>query len=167
MKRPGLNIRRARRLSRSRAGNAMLEFAIGSGLFVAAFVGTFEFGYAFVQYNNLESAVERGAHYAAIVPYDSGDCAGTTASCTSTPSTAFSTAVKNMVLYGSPTAGTSPVVTGLTASNINLTVIFTNGVPSTMMVDISGYSINAVFATIPLTHKPQVTYNYQGIWSPI
>lgn len=136
----------------------MLEFAIGSGLLVAAFTGTFQFGYNFLQYNNLENAVARGARYASLAPYDSA---------TTTPSAAFRTAVQNMVLYGSPSAGASPVLSGLTVSNINVTVTFTNAVPSAVMVSITGYTINSIFATATLTNKPQVTFSYQGIWSPI
>ena len=49
----------------------MIEFAIGSGVLLAAFSGTFQFGYTFLQYNNLENAVARGARYASLVPYDS------------------------------------------------------------------------------------------------
>jgi Flp pilus assembly protein TadG len=150
-------IERALRLARNRAGNAMLEFVIGSGLLVMAFVGTFQFGYTFLQYNNLENAVARGARYASLVPYDST---------TTTQSPGFDAAVKNMVLYGSPTAGTSPVLPGLTTTNVSLTVTFTNGVPSAMKVSISGYTINSVFATSTLTNKPQITYAYQGIWTP-
>ena len=146
------------RLARNHGGNAMLEFAIGSGVLVMAFVGTFQFGYTFLQYNNLENAVARGARYASLVPYDST---------TTSPSAGFTAAVKNMVLYGSPTAGTSPVVPGLTTGNVNLTVTFTNGVPSAMQVSISGYSINSIFATSVLTNKPQITYAYQGIWTPV
>ena len=139
-------------------GNAMVEFAIGSGLLVAAFAGTFQFGYTFFEYNNLENAVARGARYASLIPYDSAN---------KTPSAAFKSAVQNMVLYGSPTAGTSPVAPGLAASNVNFTVTFSNGVPSAMTVSITGYSINSLFANTTLTNKPQVTYAYQGIWEPI
>jgi Flp pilus assembly protein TadG len=146
------------RLARDRHGSAMLEFALGAGMMVAVFSGTFQFGYTFLQYNNLQNAVARGAHYAALVPYDSP---------TPTPSSAFKSAVQNMVLYGTPTAGTSPVLSGLTASNVNFTVAFTNGVPSAMTVSITGYTINSIFATTTLTNKPQVTYAYQGVWSPI
>src|SRR5690242_3426808 len=123
-------------------GNAMVEFAIGSGLLVAAFAGTFQFGYTFLLYNNLENAVARGARYASVVPYDSS---------TTTPSDAFKTQVRNMVLYGSPTAGTSAVLPGLASGNVNLTVTFTNGTPRAMTVSISGYTINSVFGTTTLT----------------
>lgn len=151
-------IRKAVRFARNRDGSAMIEFAIGSGVLVAVFVGTFQFGYTFLLYNNLENAVARGARYASVVPYDSS---------TTTPSDAFKTAVRNMVLYGSPTAGTSAVLPGLASGNVNLTVTFTNGTPRAMTVSISGYTINSVFGTTTLTNKPQITYTYQGIWSPI
>jgi Flp pilus assembly protein TadG len=151
-------LRRAAKLARDRAGNIMVEFALGSGILVMAFVGTFQFGYTFLQYNNLENAVARGARYASLIPYDS---------ISTIPSGAFSSAVKNMVLYGSSTAGTSPALPGLTTTNVNLTVTFTNGVPSAMTVSVSGYSIDSIFATSTLTNKPKVTYAYQGIWTPI
>jgi Flp pilus assembly protein TadG len=146
------------KMARDRAGNIMVEFAIGAGVLSAAFIGTFQFGYTFLQYNNLENAVVRGARYAALVPYDSA---------TTTPSNAFQTAVQNMVLYGTPDAGSTPLLPGLTTSNVNLTVTFANGVPSSMTVSISGYSIQSIFANTTLTKKPQVTYTYQGIWSPV
>lgn len=149
---------RASQLARGRAGNIMIEFALGSGILVMAFVGTFQFGYTFLQYNNLQNAVARGARYASLIPYDST---------TTAPSAAFSSAVKNMVLYGSSTAGTSPALPGLTTTNVNLTVTFANGVPSAMTISISGYSINSIVATSTLTNKPKVTYAYQGIWTPI
>ena len=151
-------IERTVQLARDRAANIMIEFALGSGILVMAFVGTFQFGYTFLQYNNLENAVARGARYASLIPYDST---------TTAPSAAFSSAVKNMVLYGSSTAGTSPALPGLTTTNVNLTVTFANGVPSAMTVSVSGYSIHSIVATSTLTNKPKVTYAYQGIWTPI
>jgi len=83
-------------LSSSRKGTAMLEFALGTLILVPVFAGTFQFGYTFFVYNNLDTAVRGGARYASLRSYDSA---------TSTPSSAFSTAVKNMVVYGN-SAGT-------------------------------------------------------------
>jgi Flp pilus assembly protein TadG len=140
-----------------RRGNAMIEFAIGSLLLVAVFTGTYEFAYTYLQYNNLENAVTRGAHYAGLAPYDSAS---------STPSTAFSTAVKNMVVYGTTTAGTSPTLNGLATSNVNFSVSFDNLVPDKMTVSISNFTINSFFWSSTLTNKPVVTYPYQGVWSP-
>jgi Flp pilus assembly protein TadG len=137
----------------------MVEFAIGVGLMLAAFTGTFQFGYTFLQYNNLQNAVARGARYASLVPYDSA---------TATPSAAFKAAVRNMVLYGTPSAGTTPVLPGLTAANVNVVPSFgTLGIPLTMTVSISGYTIDSIFAKSALSNKPQVTFTYQGVWSPI
>lgn len=161
-------LQNAGRLCRNRDGTVMLEFAIGSGVLVAAFVGTFQFGYTFLQYNNLQNAVARGARYASLLGYSSA---------TDTPPDGFKTAVQNMVLYGSPTAGTTPVLPGLTATNVTVSVcgIVTVcpsyasaiGIPQEVTVSISGYAINSVFVTLTLTSKPQVTYAYQGIWAPI
>lgn len=146
------------RRGRKRSGTAIVEFALGSGVLLAAFSGTFEIGYTLIQYNKLETAVAQGARYASMVPYDSA---------TATPSAAFSSAVRNMVLYGSPVTGTSPVLSGLTAGNVNLIVTFANGVPSAVEVSITGCTINALFMTYTLTGKPAVTYPYQGVWAPV
>jgi len=149
-----------RRLRR-RNGNVMIEFALGSGIMLAAFTGTFQFGYTFLQYNNLQNAVARGARFASLAPYDSAN---------DTPTTAFTDKVKNMVLYGSTTAGATPVLPGLTAANVNVVPFGISGplkIPTKMTVSITGYTINSIFASNTLTNKPQVSYAYQGVWSPI
>ena len=143
--------------TRRRAGSIMLEFAIGSGVLIAAFTGTFQFGYTFYTYNKLATAVNDGARYAALRPYDSA---------TTTPSAAFKTAVRNMVVYGDPAGGSTPMVTGLTISNVNVAPAFARNVPSTMTVSVSGYTIDSIFAQNTFTNKPQVTYPYLGIWAP-
>ena len=142
---------------RGRAGNVMLEFALGSGLLVAAFGGTFGFGYTFYQYNSLANAVNDGARYASLIPYTST---------TTTPKPDFLQAVQNMVVYGDPAGGTVPVVPGLTTDKVQLNPAFTNGVPTAMTVYINGYKIDAMFAKNTLNNKPQVTYPYVGIYSP-
>src|SRR6266478_744161 len=100
---------------RGRAGHIMLEFALGSGLLVAAFGGTFGFGYTFYQYNSLANAVNDGARYASLRPYNST---------TVTPSPDFLLAVKNMVVYGNPAGGAVPVAPGLTTDQVKLTPVF-------------------------------------------
>jgi Flp pilus assembly protein TadG len=142
---------------RGRAGNVMLEFALGSGLLVAAFGGTFGFGYTFYQYNSLANAVNDGARYASLIPYTST---------TTTPKPDVLLAVQNMVVYGNPAGGTVPVVPGLTTDKVQLNPVFTNGVPTAMTVYINGYKIDAMFAKNTLNNKPQVTYPYIGIYSP-
>jgi Flp pilus assembly protein TadG len=134
----------------------MVEFAIGAGMLVAVFTGVFEFGYAFYVYNNLVAAVDNGARYAAYRTYDSS---------TTTPSVAFSTGVKNMVVYGQPSVGAKAVVPGLATANVVLTPIFTGNVPTGMTVSLSGYSLNAVFKTFTL-NKPVATYPFLGVYAP-
>jgi Flp pilus assembly protein TadG len=142
---------------RGRAGTVMLEFALGSSLLVAAFGGTFEFGYTFYQYNSLANAVSDGARYASLRPYNST---------TTTPSPDFLLAVTNMVVYGNPAGGTVPVAPGLTTNQVTLNPAFANGVPTAMTVFINGYQIDSIFAKNTLNNKPQVTYPYIGIYSP-
>jgi Flp pilus assembly protein TadG len=146
----------------------MLEFAIGSSLLVSAFVGTFQFGYTFLQYNNMENAVIRGARYASLIGYNSPN---------DTPATDFQTAVQNMVLYGAPTAGTTPIVPGLSASNVSVTACgistvcpgYTSvlGIPQEVTVSITGFTLNSVFSSYSLSGKPFATFTYQGIWEPL
>ena len=140
-----------------RAGSSVVEFALGSTLLLSLFSGSLQFGYAFYRYNALQMAVNSGARYAALRTYDSA---------TETPSSAYTAAVKNTVVYGTATAGTTPVVPGLAASNVNVVMRFVNGVPGTVTVSISGYQIPAFFTQFTCTNKPSVTYAYQGYYSP-
>jgi Flp pilus assembly protein TadG len=146
----------------SRAGNAMVEFALGSTILVTIFTGAFQYGYIFYQYNALENAVMNGARFASQYKYTS---------LTSTPTSAFTTAVQNMVVYGDPTGtNTTPVAKGLTTGNVNLTVgMLGSGtalVPISVSVSISGFTIDAVMGTFACNGKPTVTYAYQGIFAP-
>src|SRR5205809_4754360 len=102
-----LPINRVFHFRRGRAGTTMLEFALGSSLFLASFAGTFEFGYTFYQYNTLQTAVSDGARYASLQPYDSS---------TTSPSSSFLAKVQNMVVYGNPSGGTAPIAPNLATS---------------------------------------------------
>jgi len=156
------NTLKTRRPWGSRAGSAMVEFALGSTILVTVFTSAFQYGYIFYQYNALQNAVINGAHYAAQYRYDST---------TSTPSSSFKTKVQNMVVYGDPTGTTTtPVLKNLATTNVNLTVTMLGSgtalTPSAMTVSISGYTIDAIFGSFTCTNKPSVTYAYQGIFSP-
>ncbi len=136
----------------------MVEMALGVTVLTSVFTGTFQFGYTFYIYNNIQTAVNNGAKYAALRTYEQT---------TSTPSSCFKTAVQDMVAYGDPTGTTTtPIAPGLTPSKVVLTVTFSNGVPSQMQVSISGYSINSVFSSQTLTNRPSATYPYLGRYAP-
>ncbi len=158
MRRPVVKLRRFG----SRTGSAFVEFALGSMLLVTVFTGTFQYGYIFYQYNALFNAVNNGAHFGALQIYDSN---------TTSPSNAWNTAVKNMVVYGDPTGtNTTPVVKGLTTGNVSITIgNVGNGstfTPTMVTVAINNYTINGVTGTYTLSGKPAVTYPFQGLYCP-
>jgi Flp pilus assembly protein TadG len=148
---------KAPKFYRSRSGNVMVEFALAFSVLFSIFTGTFQFGYTFYQYNVLAAAVNDGARYASLRPYDSTS---------PTPSSAFLTAVRNIVVYGNPSGGVKAVTPDLKTSNVNCSATFTNGIPSAVTVSVSGYTIKSIFGGSTLTNKPKVTYAYQGIYSP-
>jgi Flp pilus assembly protein TadG len=136
----------------------MVELALGVALLSGMFTATFQYGYTFYVYNNVQTAVNNGAKYAALRTYEQ-----TSAS----PSDCFRHAVQDMVAYGDPTGTTTtPVAPGLTPSNVVLTVTFSNGVPSQMQVNLTNYSINSVFGTMTLSNKPSSTYPFLGRYAP-
>jgi Flp pilus assembly protein TadG len=144
---------------RKQKGSVFIEFALSFLVLFSIFTGAFEFGYAFFAYNTLVNAVREGARYASMKPYDSAS---------STPSTAFSTAVQNMVVYANPNPanGASPILRGLSTSKVNVTVLTGGSTPLQMTVSISGFSLDAVFGTINLNGNPSVSFPYLGIPTP-
>ena len=141
-------------------GNSLVEFALSITLIVVLFSGAFQFGFAFHTYNQLEAAVRSGARYGSIQVYNSS---------TTTPSTSFSTAVKNMVVYGTPTVTGSetPIVSGLTTSHVTVTPLFRNNAPVMIQVGITGFPLNAIFQTYNLTNKPNAAFPFLGVYAPI
>ena len=135
----------------------MLEFAIAAGVLVPAFVGTFQFGYTFYTYNNLDTAIRGGARYASLRSYDSA---------TSTPSTGFSTAVQNMVVYGNSAGTGDPIAAGLTAGNVQVLPLMRGAVPRSITVQITGYTVDAIFTKFTFTGKPSTTFPYTGTPAP-
>jgi Flp pilus assembly protein TadG len=142
---------------RSRQGSALLEFAIATGILVPLFTGTFQFGYTLYVYNSLQSAVRGGARYASMRSYDSASA---------TPSSGFSTAVKNMVVYGNPDGTGQPVSRGLTASNVQIQPNMNGAAPESITVQITGYTIDAVFTSFTFNGKPSTTFPYTGTAAP-
>lgn len=130
-------------------GNTLLEFAICWSVLWALFFGVYQFGYAFYVYNTLQAAVSNAAQLGSKLSYDTG-----------TPAT-YKTDLQNMVVYGSETAGSTPVVTGLTTSNVSV-VLSPTDFPTTVSVAINGYSIDAFFKKFTLTYKPQAMTGFFG-----
>src|SRR5216684_3058745 len=132
-------------------GNAILEFAIGFTVLWFLFAGIFQFGYAFWAYNVLMTQVGNAAELGSKMTYDSSD-----------PSS-YTTKLQNMVLYGDTSAGTSPVVPNLTASNVVVNLnTDNNNIPRDITIYINGYTINALFTTFSPTKKPRATVLFVG-----
>lgn len=145
-----------RKHNRGRRGNAILEFALAFSFLFPLFTGTFQFGYAFFLYNRLHNAVRAGARYASFETYSSA---------TSTPTTDFTSAVKNLVVYGDVAGGTTPIVPNLTTANIELTVLYVNGAPNDMKVRLTNYTLDACFGIFHL-NTPVAVFNYVGRYAP-
>lgn len=150
-------IRALCRFRRNRRGNAMVEFALSAGILFPLLTSTLQLGYSLYLYNRVQTAVREGGRYAALRTYDSS---------TSTPSSAFTLAVQNMVAYSNPSGGTTLNVPGLTPDLVNVSVLMVNGVPDTMSVSLSTFQIDAGVAKFTVTGKPVVSYKYQGRFAP-
>ena len=138
------------RTSRGRRGNALIEFALSFFLIFAVFSGIFQFGYSFYVYNTVLASVANAAELGSKMTYD-----------TASPTT-YSDALKNMVVYGSTTAGTTSIVRGLATSNVTVTVNLAGTIPSDITITINNYTIDAVFTTFTFNGKPRATTVFMG-----
>jgi Flp pilus assembly protein TadG len=136
--------------NKSERGNALLEFALGWSILWALFAGIYQFGYSFYVYNTVLTSVANAAELGSKMTYD-----------TASPTT-YSTALKNMVVYGSTTAGTTPIVRGLATSNVTVTVNLAGTIPSDVTITINNYTIDAVFTTFTFNGKPRATTVFMG-----
>jgi Flp pilus assembly protein TadG len=138
----------------------MLEFAVSAGVLIPCLAGTFQFGYGLYTYNKLQSAVDEGGRYAAIRTYRT--LAGTT------DTDKVKLAIKNVVVYGtpSPTDSSAPVVTGLGTGNVDVAFTLSSGAPTSVTVNVSSFAIDTIFTSYTLTGKPVVTFAYTGRYAP-
>ena len=113
---------------KSEAGKTLLEFAIMGTVFLSVMFGVIEFGRLYWTHSALRDAARRGVRYAAV---RKNDAAGMQA-------------VKNMVVYGDPAGGTTPLVNGLSTSNVDIEYVNYNGVQlsARATVKITNYQFN-------------------------
>lgn len=140
-----------------RRGSITIEFALAFALLFSVLGGVFQFGYSYYVYNALETVVRDAARYASLRAYDSPS---------STPSSAFLTAVRNMAVYGHPAGGTEALVPGLAPSHIALTVTFDRNVPYRVKVAVQNYTVHAIFFSFVLNGKPNADFRYMGRYAP-
>ncbi|MEN9836769.1 MAG: hypothetical protein RLZ79_437 [Pseudomonadota bacterium] len=97
------------------AGLAIVEMAIVLPILMLLTLAAGEFGRAFIQYSRLSHRVQSAARFVA-----ENTLQGTTGVAVLTDS--IRTQARNLVLYGTTSAGTKPAVPGLTATDVAITV---------------------------------------------
>lgn len=113
-------MRRTKKIRGREQGSTLVEFAIGATVFLTVMFGVIEFGRALWVHNALSDAARRGARYAVV--HKQSDSA----------------AVKNVVVYGDPAGGSTPLATNLTTSNVKVTY--------------SGFGLSGGTATVSITN---------------
>lgn len=126
----------------SERGAAVVEFALTAAFFLMMIVAIISGGHLFFTHNAMVESTRRGARYAAT------QCKPNLAGCVGSATSLER--VKNVVLYGTPTAGTSPLVSNLTPANITVEYSSDFGVAQgTVSVKIVTYTYTfAVAATL-------------------
>ncbi|MNZ48454.1 TadE-like protein [compost metagenome] len=101
--------------ARRQRGVAMVEFAIGAPILLLLLLAVGEFGRVLLQYNQLMQASRDSARYVA------GSAWNRTLG--QIDLTGLTTSGKNLAVYGKPTAGGSPAVTGLTTGSVEISPV--------------------------------------------
>ena len=157
------NTRRSRRfqwLNRFRGdeqGVQLLEMAIVIPILLVLFAGVAEFGRYFYEYTTLAKASRLGARYLASKSLGS--------------SVNYENIAKNIVVYGNAAGSGSPILSGLSASNVEVTYVGpVAGVPETVTVTIVNYPHVPLFdlggllrnpsLSLAVDVKPSVTMRY-------
>jgi Flp pilus assembly protein TadG len=142
MKRQTINI--------SERGTTTVEFAVTAAFFFTMLVVVVAGGSLFWTHNALVEATRRGARYAA------NQCHPTDINCPNHATTVER--IKNVVLYNSTAAGTTPFVPHLQASNISVTHTNNFGFSAgTVRVKIENYQYNFPLSPVPLQMPPYQT----------
>lgn len=93
-------------------GAALVEFVLVAPLLLLMMLGVAELGRALFEYNSLTKAVREGARYMA------GNAPGTMNVLVVTQQ--LRTETENLIIYGFPTGGARPLVSGLAPQNITI-----------------------------------------------
>jgi Flp pilus assembly pilin Flp len=128
---------RIRNFNKDEKGSTLVEYAIGASVFLMAVFGVLEFGRALWAHNALTDAARQGARYAALHLANGED-----------------NNIKNLVVYGSTTGGTKPIVPGLTTGMVQISRSGDFSVNSgTVTVKITGYQFPFVLPFLPNSIK--------------
>lgn len=151
-----------RRRANSQRGNVLLEFALSSTLLVLLLFGTFQFGFAFFQYNSLVNAIRNGTRYASMAKISNQGNGVIPAG--------YISAIRNTVVYGNPNPGESatPIVHGILPGDVEVLVGFdVKFVPQTVTVRVKKFEIDAVLRKFVINNKPSLQMPFTGQYCPI
>ena len=123
-------MRRTKKNNGWERGSTLVEFAIGATVFLTVMFAVLEFGRALWVHNALADAARRGVRYAVV------------------HKTSDSEAVKNVVVYGDPAGGSSPVVDKLTTANVSVTYSRFGMSDGTATVSINNYQFQFVLPMV-------------------
>jgi len=118
------------RFTRDERGLQLVEAAIVIPIFLLLFAATAEFGRFFYEYTTLAKAVRAGARYYSTNPVLAVE----------------RTKAKNIIVYGNPAGGDSPILPGLNPADVVITTAGgTPCLPNTVTVKIVGYQYEPIF----------------------
>jgi Flp pilus assembly protein TadG len=134
----------------SECGTAIVEFALTASFFLMIIMAIISAGHLFFTHNAMVESTRRGARYAAT------QCKPNLVGCTNSDTSLER--VKNVVLYGTPTAGSAPLVNGLTTANIQVDYSPNFGVAQgTVSVKIVTYNYTFAVAARVINMPPYQT----------
>ena len=132
--------RLVRAIARDERGTQLVELAIVVPVLLMLVGATAEFARYFNTYSTLAKATRAGARYQISQPPGASDATA-----------------KNIVVYGNPAGTGTPVVTGLTTSQVKVTPAKTGGTVQTVTVSIDGYGYTPVFDLGKLINSPSLS----------
>lgn len=129
-----------RREKKRQAGLAALEFIVCLPVLLMLAVLLIDVGRAFIQYTEINKALQNGARYAVVDTYGTLDFS----------STADPEKIKNMVVYGSPTPTDTPVLNYIEASDVDIKTETTEEGIEEITVSTS-YPYKPIFSQLPFS----------------
>ena len=132
------------RFGRDESGVQLIEAAIVVPIFMILFAATAEFGRYFYEYTTLAKAARAGSRYLTTAPVQALE----------------DTAAKNIVVYGNAAGTGTPILLGLTTTQV---VITRQGgvlsIPETTTVQIVGYQHQSILNLGSLTNRTGLSMN--------
>jgi Flp pilus assembly protein TadG len=153
-----------RRRRSTLAGSVLVEFTLAVPVLTLLFLGTFQFGYAFFLYSELEKSVRAGARYASVRTYAPPNVAAGANPSAADPN--YVDAIRNTVLYGDILTRDITIVPNLQPGQVVVTMPDYGTRPIRVRVCINGYSVG-FFSPVQMTNKPCVEFPYVGNFAPV